>query len=83
MACEICNREGIHAPGCPYHSPKKPMYYCSSCGEGIFEGEEYIDNRDGEYRHYDCFCGMRDLLEWLGYEVKTMEDIENTYEVDC
>lgn len=50
------------------------MCYCSSCGESIFDGEEYIENLNGEYRHYDCFYGMRDLLEWLGYEIKTTEE---------
>lgn len=44
--------------------------YCSSCGDGIYDGEEYIENLNGEYRHYECFHGMRELLEWLGYEVK-------------
>lgn len=50
------------------------MYYCSSCGEEICEGEEYIENSNGGYRHYDCFHSMRNLLEWLGYEIKTMEE---------
>ena len=71
--CEICK----HTPcliACPNYIPRKVKYYCSSCGEGIFEGEEYIENFDGEYRHYDCFHGMRDLLEWLGYKIKTMEE---------
>lgn len=62
---------------CPNYIPPKASIYCSECENGIYDGEEYIENLDGEYRHYDCFHGMRDLLEWLGYEVKTMED---TYE---
>lgn len=52
--------------------PKKTTHYCSSCGDGIYNGEEYIKNLDGEYRHYECFHGMRDLLEWLGFDIKTM-----------
>lgn len=71
--CEICRNTPCYFR-CPNYSNKKPICYCSSCGEGIYEGEEYIENSDGEYRHYDCFYGMRDLLEWLGYEIKTMED---------
>ncbi len=62
--------------GCPNYIPPKIYHYCSMCGQGIYEGEEYIENDDGEYRHFDCFQGMRDLLEWLGYEVKTMKDID-------
>lgn len=79
--CELCGGiGGHHSPRCPYFSPKKAVYYCSICGEGIYEGEEYITNDDGEHRHFDCFCGMRDLLEWLGYEIKTMEETyENNY----
>ena len=52
----------------------KNRHYCSSCGSGIYNGEEYIENLDGEYRHYDCFNGIKDLLEWLGSEIKTMEN---------
>ncbi len=52
--------------------PLKATHYCSSCGDGIYDGEEYIENLDGEYRHYECFHGMRDLLEWLGFDIKTM-----------
>ena len=48
------------------------LHYCSSCENGIYDGEKYIENLDGEYRHYECFHGMRDLLEWLGFEIKTM-----------
>ena len=54
--------------------PPKTSHYCSICQEGIYNGEEYIENDCGEYAHWECFCGMRDLLEWLGYEIKTMEE---------
>lgn len=61
-------------PTCPNFVPRKAIHYCSVCSEGILDGAEYLINDDGEYRHYDCFYGMRDLLEWLGYRVKTMEE---------
>lgn len=36
-------------PNYPPHVPDpKPVYYCDSCGEGIFDGDEYVeffDNR--------------------------------------
>ena len=76
MPCQYCMRIGDHHPSCPNYEPPKPNHYCDVCGEGIYGGEEYIVNDDGEYRHYDCFQGMRDLLVWLGYEIKTMEDEE-------
>lgn len=71
--CRICGFSKCPS-GCPNYEPPKACHYCSICEDGILEGEEYIVNEDGEYRHWDCFCGMRDLLEWLGYEIKTMED---------
>lgn len=76
--CRICFHDKCPS-GCPNYIPPKSIYYCSVCGEGICEGEEYIVNDDGEYRHYDCFQGMKDLLEWLGYEVKTMEEMDEEY----
>lgn len=58
---------------CPNYISPKSIHYCSFCGDGIIDGEEYIINENGEYRHYECFRGMKDLTEWLGYEIKTME----------
>lgn len=71
--CEICGKIDCNSR-CPNYMPAKTRYYCSSCGEGIYDGEEYIENQFGEYRHYECFYGMRDLLEWLGYKIKTMQN---------
>ena len=61
--------------GCPNYEPPKPSLYCNVCGEGIYKGDEYITNDDGENVHYDCVSG-RDLVEFFGYEIKTMEDDE-------
>lgn len=74
MACEHCHRDIGHHPRCPLHILPKASHYCSACGQGIFDGEEYVMNDNGDYRHYDCFYGARDLLDWLGYEIKTMEE---------
>ena len=74
MPCNYCLRDYGHDPRCPLYKDNKSSHYCSVCGDGILEGEEYIENENGEYRHWECFDGMRDLLEWLGYEIKTMED---------
>lgn len=73
--CEYCLRENGHDYRCPNYIQLKALHYCSICGEGIYDGEEYVENDDGEYRHYDCFYGIREFLQWLGYEVKTMEEI--------
>lgn len=79
MACEICGCTGNHAPRCPLYVSPKTQYYCSICGEGIRDGEEYIENQYGECRHYDCIYGTRELLRWFGVDIKTMEDT-NEYE---
>ena len=73
--CEICKRNIVHDSRCPNYKPPKAKYYCFYCGEGIFPGEEYIENLNGDYCHYDCINGVRDLLEWLGFEIETMEDV--------
>ena len=71
--CDVCRQNPCHSR-CPNYIQPKTTHHCSSCGEGIYDGEEYIENMDNEYMHYDCFCGMRELIEWLGYEIKTMEN---------
>ena len=72
--CQLCNSYPCESR-CPNHIPKTTLY-CSSCGEGIRDGEEYIENEDGECMHWDCFRSMRDLLEFLGYEIQIMEENE-------
>ena len=74
MNCEYCRQLLGHHPRCPLYKPPKSTHYCSACGEGIQDGEEYIENIDGEYMHWECFTSMRNLLEFLGYEIQTMED---------
>lgn len=74
--CDICGKINGHNCRCPYYISPHPVHYCSICGAGIYEGEEYIENSNGEFRHYECFYSIRELLEWLGYEIKTMEDDE-------
>lgn len=73
IMCDICRKTPCH-PRCPNYIPPKANHYCSVCNDGIYEGEEYIVNDDGDYRHYECFYGLRDLLEFLGYDIKTMEN---------
>ena len=76
MSCEYCGQLLGHHHRCPLYKPPKATLYCSSCGEGIRDGEVYIENTDGECIHWECFTSMRDLLEFLGYEIQTMEENE-------
>lgn len=69
--CDICRQSPCDSR-CPNYIPPNARYYCSACKDGIYEGEEYIENDKGDYRHIDCFSGMNELSEWLGYSVETM-----------
>ena len=68
--CSICGQTPCVAR-CPNYTLKKAKHYCSICEECILDGEEYIENDDGEYIHYDCPTA-RELAEFLGYKVQTM-----------
>lgn len=52
---------------------QKVSHYYSAYGQGIFAGEEYIKNFNGEYKHYNCIYGIRNLVEWLGFNIKIIE----------
>ena len=71
--CEICGFEKCPS-GCPNYISLKTTHYCSICNEGIYDGEEYIENDIGEYAHWECISYGRDLVVFLGYDIKTMEE---------
>ena len=73
MPCKYCGQYGTHHPRCPLYELPKSTHYCSICDEGIYDGEEYIENDFGEYTHWDCFSGTKDLLDFLGYRIRIME----------
>lgn len=76
MICDICGRINGHLSRCPEYEDEeiKPNHYCSICDEGIYGGEEYIENDYGDYAHWECVDYARDLAKFLGYEIKEMED---------
>ena len=71
--CSICLENPCNKK-CPNYIPPKASHCCYICNEGIYGGEEYIENDDGEYAHWDCVDYGRDLAKFLGYEIKTMEE---------
>ena len=71
--CNVCRKNPCH-PQCPNYIPPKTYHYCSICQEGIYNGEEDIEDDDGEYAHWECIDYGRDLVRFLGYEIKTMEE---------
>ncbi len=72
MYCEICRQYGTHHPRCPYYSPPRPRITCCYCDEGIYQGECYLDNQNGEYVHRDCIPDTDWLINWLGFKVEEM-----------
>lgn len=73
MVCAGC--DVVFCPSrCPNYVPERAIHYCSICGNGIYDGEIYIENDDGNVAHWDCIDTKRDLAEWLGYEIKVMEE---------
>lgn len=80
MPCEYCGQYITHHSRCPLYESPKASHYCSICEEGIYDGEEYIENDDGEYAHWECVDYGRDLAKWLGYEIKEME-IDDEYNI--
>lgn len=74
--CEICNSYPCSCH-CPNYTLSRSLYYCSVCGDAIQNGEEYIRNDNDEYAHWDCVWYGRELVAFLGYEVKTMEEIDD------
>ena len=75
MICEECHMMRC-SPTCPYFIlKKKTNYYCSICGDGIYDGEEYIKNDVGDYAHWESIDRKKDLAEWLGYEIEIMEEM--------
>lgn len=74
MQCDVCGRIDGHMKGCPEFDFQKSSHYCSICKEGIYEGDEYIENDDGELAHWECVDYGKNLAKFLGYQIKIMED---------
>lgn len=79
MVCQYCfGIGGKHDCRCPLAPKSKFSHYCSICGEGIYDGEEYIENDDGEFAHLDCLI-VRETVNFLGYDVKVMGSENDGY----
>lgn len=73
-ACPYCRCVGFHLIQCPDFEPGRAKKYCTYCGEGIYEGEKYLENDWGESIHRDCIMSVDDLVNWLGLGYKEMEE---------
>nr|DAV83516.1 MAG TPA: zinc-ribbon domain protein [Caudoviricetes sp.] len=68
---QVC-RNNIYDQICS--EPTTTNKKCSLCGEYINVSDEYVENYAGDFAHYECVGCSSSVLEWLGYEVRTMED---------
>lgn len=74
MACEYCGYISGHAFRCPKYKSPSSSYSCAICNDGIQIGERYIVNDSGDYAHWECIDYAKDLAEFLGYEIKEIEE---------
>lgn len=74
--CSECYMNPCH-PCCPNAPEPKAIYKCATCGEGITDGEEFIEY-DGEYYHADCICEMtaEELGTIFGFRVEIAQEEE-------
>jgi len=73
--CEFCHSYP-HLSGCPNAPEPKAIYTCKYCGEGIIEGDEYVEI-DGDYYHADCLeseMPFDNLMELFGCCVQTAQE---------
>lgn len=72
----ICNEclKFSCVPGCPNYVQPKAKYYCDICGGGIYDGDEYIKNNNGDRAHWECIYTARDLAKWLDVDIRIWSD---------
>lgn len=78
FGCNYCHRIIGHHERCPNYEPPESNYICSKCGESILIGEEYIENNKGDLAHWECVNYAKDLVKFLDYEIKEMEEKYDT-----
>ena len=78
--CDICRQTPCH-PRCPNAPEPKPVERCCLCGEGIYEGDEYLITTDG------CVCkdcledfSINQWLELIGESLTTAEREEEQWQ---
>ena len=63
MDCEHC-RSNPHDVRCPEATERKPIYYCSECKFGIYEGDKFYRIEGKKY----CVDCIRDSVDYAEYE---------------
>ena len=81
--CEVCRQTPCH-PRCPNAPEPTPVYECSECGYGIYDGDKYAEI-DGKYYCEECLDDMaaETLLALMGYEMEAAETAEEDWYDEC
>ena len=71
--CEVCRQTPCH-PRCPNAPDPVPVHKCVECGDGIFDGDRYVEINGKFYCEW-CLDDMaaETLLSLCGYEMETAE----------
>lgn len=67
----------INCGRCPDYSPTTTNHICSICKYGIYSGDNYVKNENGDLAHYECFDTVREALEFAGLSIKEMREDED------
>ena len=71
--CSLCMQEPC-ANRCPNASEPKPLFTCSECNNGIYEGDKYLKGVDGPICK-ECLSDMSaiEIIELCGEELSVAE----------
>lgn len=64
----------INCGRCPDYSPADTKFICSICDYGIYQGDYYVENKNGEFAHYECLDSVREVLEFADLYIKEMDE---------
>lgn len=78
--CEECHSDPCDTR-CPNWEAPKAYKYCAICEEGIYPGEKYIENGNGDYAHLDCLSeDIGGMVDFIGIKIEEEMDYEPDYE---
>lgn len=73
--CDICRRSPCDSR-CPNAPEPKRVYVCSRCGEGVYAGDRFLREPDGDILCEICLDNMDndELLHELGLSTEIAEE---------